>query len=575
MKKNMLLLLSIIAVTAFLRLFLINIIPSSVNHDQLHYLLSAKAFYATGKDFSQTVTPLDIALFHYPSNETPQAELPYFLQMITVGPLRFSQTTNAIPNALLSIGIVFLLYLISKKLFDKKTALLIALVAAINPWLVFIGRTSYDMVPFLFFFLCGFYILLIAQKWKILLSFPFFVLAFYSYIGTKIILLPLMFLTSWYCYYYIHKKKFLKYYAGLLTLGTVLIVFFFLQVHSGAQASRLSEIALPNHPAIADQVNNARKLTIHNPLTPLFDNKYTFFVKNVVSLFLDVFSPSYLFMHGDYFFSLFDHGLFYVIDALFLLIGAVALFSKRKPLFFLFAGFMLLATVPQIIHDPTAKGGNFTPHIMLLFPVFIMLIGVGIYTFLNYFFKSKRYFMLAAGAVGVVYLLLLGNFLHLYFFQFPYHRGIFDFPSRQLSQYISLSHMPVAVYTPSPDEGFKQYLFYSNTYNKQTIPVVAKNIQHNNLSLGKVTFLGCNKVPATATRNKVTIIHRDCAKHPASYHLTIADIADSGSVYSIYNDSLCRGVPLGNYVKNISLKELDVEKLSPQAFCSTYITNNQ
>ena len=229
MNKIYLALLLILFLASLLRLVFLNNVPTAISYDQLYYILNAKSFLFTGTDLTGSINPFHFLIFQYPPDGLTQAELPFFLQFPLLSFFPFSLFNVVLPNALLSILTVLILFLIGAKLFDKKTGLYISLVAAINPWFIFIGRTFYEVVPAIFFYLCGFYILLIARKWKILFAFPLFLLAFYSYIGTKLIFFPFILLVVLYCYFVVHKRHYTKQYIILLILSLFTILFFVFQ----------------------------------------------------------------------------------------------------------------------------------------------------------------------------------------------------------------------------------------------------------------------------------------------------------------------------------------------------------
>ena len=568
--KNHLLLLLIIFIAAILRLIWLDRVPNSVNFDEIYYLLNSKAFFLTGKDFSQTIPVTDILLFRSPPNELPQSELPFFLQMTTSGWRSFSLVENALPNAFLSLLTVIILYLIAKKLFDEQIALITGFVAAINPWSIFIGRTSYEVVPAVFFFLLGFYLLLILKGWKILFSFPVFVLAFYSYIGTKLIFAPLVLVFTAFCYF--QNRKYLKQYIAVLVLSVILVLFYFFQISNAPQGVRLKDIVTPNNSAIVDQVNYIRKTSIHNFFSFLLENKFTVFGKVVVTNFLHVFSFDYLFLQGDYFFSLGRHGLFYLIDILFLTVGVVWLFLAKRKIFLLFSILVLISTVPQILHDPKGEG-NFTPHIAFIFPFFIMLIAVGIYQTLKAVGPKSYYLVLTV--ILFLYVLSVGNFLNIYFYQFPLQNGIFDFPNRVLSRYLSLSESDqrIFVYSKNPKDSFEKYIFYTNGYSKQNAVKIAENLRIGKFSNKNVDFLPCSNDKDLKIKSGVVIIDVLCGNTFSAKHISIPQLTDSGAVYSIFNDRTCSGVLHNRYISNLSVSDFAVEKLSKESFCKTFITS--
>jgi len=225
-----------------------------------------------------------------------------------------------------------------------------------------------------------------------------------------------------------------------------------------SSGSRLSEIFMPNSPVLAGQVDSIRKVMMQSPLANLFENKFTEYVRILLAKTFNTISFSYLFLTGDSFFSLFRHGLFYVLDSVFLLFGLAAAYKRRAKLFFLLIGLCLIALLPHILHG--ASLDNFTPHIMLLFPFAIILIAVGIDEVLG-LFKNKWTFYGISVLIGLLYLLLVLNFMNIYFFQFPL-QGNFDFPVRLLSKYVALSSQdkqPVLIYSTSAHDIFKNIFF--------------------------------------------------------------------------------------------------------------------
>ena len=155
LRKNIFFLLLILIAILPRFIFLSNV-PNAINQDELHYALDAKSFFLTGKDVLGQTSLVDVLLFNSPKSEPLQAELQYFFEIPVLGLMGFSMTNLVLPNVLLGILTVVLIYLITLKLFDKNTALLAGLIAAINPWLIFLSRTTYEAGPATLFFLCVF-----------------------------------------------------------------------------------------------------------------------------------------------------------------------------------------------------------------------------------------------------------------------------------------------------------------------------------------------------------------------------------------------------------------------------------
>jgi hypothetical protein len=52
----------------------------------------------------------------------------------------------------------------------------------------------------------------------------------------------------------------------------------------------------------------------------------------------------------------------------------------------------------------------------------------------------------------------------------------------------------------------------------------------------------------------------------------ISRLSDAGTMYAIYNDTVCSSYGLHRYPSNIKLNDFNVEKLTDKKFCETFIT---
>jgi len=260
-----------------------------------------------------------------------------------------------------------------------------------------------------------------------------------------------------------------------------------------------------------------------------------------------------------------------MVDLVFLIIGSFWLFARKNKLFLFFLFSILLATVPQIVHDPQA-GGNFTPHIALLFPFFIMLIGVGLARVTEIPGKMLRIGSLIL--VGLLYIFSVGNFLNVYFYQFPLQTGVFDFSSRVLSRYLALAqnqNQHITVYSVSSEIVFKKYLFYTNSYTNSSAKTINQSLQKNNLTYQNVHVMGCPTLDHPITTEGIVIVDALCGVLPDGDFTKIGQLNDSGVTYHIYNDTVCGNYILGPYIAWLKLQDLAVEKLDQKSFCETFI----
>ena len=561
----------VILLAISLRFIWLDKIPNAIGGDEVVYILNSKALFLTGSDIFGMWSPLQGLLFQYPQGET-QAELPYILNSLAMGLLPSNLFAAHLTNAISGVFLVFFIFLVVRELLGSKAAVFAALVASINPWFVYIGRTAYEGIPAMLFYFISFYILLKAKGWKILWAFPFLTLAFYSYIATKLILLPFVFAIIIYCYLYVNKKKYLKQYLVLFVLCISLVTFFVISLKLNPQTARLNELLTPNNPEIANEVNAIRKESIQNPLTNLFVNKYSVFANIVAIKTLKTFSFDFLFVNGDEFFSIWRHGLFYYIDSLFLILGLLFMFVRKRKVLGLLSALILIGAIPQVLH--TAKIDNFSIHATMAFAPLTLLIGFGIWETINYF-KNKNYKFILTTVILIIYTLSAVNFLNIYFFWHPL-RGYFDFPIRVVSSYAirASDSQKITIYSSSSFDLFKKYLFYSNKYDKTSSNIVKNNLKAEKYLLGNVAFKGCSLPIDLSNKDNLLIIDAKCGNQFKDLpHLSVSSLKDGGETFRIYNDKICKGVALGRYISNFKIENFNIEALSTRDFCPNFISS--
>jgi hypothetical protein len=347
-------------------------------------------------------------------------------------------------------------------------------------------------------------------------------------------------------------------------LTSVLIVaVLFFQLKSNPSNSRLNEIFLPTNQIIAEQVNSLRKQSIDSPVLPLI-NKLTVYKDILLVNTFTTLSPLYLFMTGDYFFSQQRHGLFYAVDALFLLLGIIGLFRKNRRVLGLITSFIIIGLIPQILHGGK-EFGNFTPHIILVITNFIFIVGYGI-VFAVREMKPKYRIFISVG-IGVLYLFSTINFLSVYFTEAPKQAGVFNFPERVAARYIKDSSKitDVTVVTSDPAVSYRNYIFYSQSYTKDNALEINHDLIHKDrYLLPHIRFVDCHgSIPDPTS----TIIHEGKCYLLESGKTIIPDLSGLTDAYIIYNDKLCKNTTLLMY-QRLNVSDLNVEDLSKPNFCS-------
>lgn len=563
----------LIILSLFLRTVFLDRIPTGITEDELDYVLNAKAIAVTGTDISQTWSPFSLST---PPYEVPKAEIPYLLiaPYFMVSP-SLSLLNARIPYALLSVFFVVIMYLLGRKIINKDAGFIIGLVTAVNPWSIYFGRTAYDTPLAVYFYFTAFYVLLIAKKYRILLAFPFFALAFFSYIGTKVLYIPFAATTIFYSWW-INKKKYLKQYIILSILCLIPLIYFLLSIKGYSVGLRTGELISLNSSSIVNTVNIERKATIQHPFSNLFVNKLTVLGRNVIDNYLEVFSTNYLFLYGDnsVFMSLWSHGIFYYIDVFFLIFGAYYIFKTNRKLLYCLIAILLIGPLPSILSAGTK---SYSIRASISFSILIIFIGCGIWAVLTYK-KTKLYRYIAFFVIGGAYAFMVLNFINLYLFRHPiYNSEAFGLSQRLIARYVKLAQEKNqnVLYLDFADNPyfFKQYIFFSNGYSKKTASSIARVVKGHIYPYENLTIGTC---PNEISDNMI-IIAKPENKCPAllkiKNYLSIPLLYDGGEIYRIYNDKICSQYSLSRYPYNFSIDDFVIEKLSTKRFCEKFITN--
>lgn len=574
--KSFLVVFLIFIIGLFLRTLQLDKVPIGIVSDNVNFVLNGKSIFYTFHDISGLWNPLKFSPIPL---EFPQAELPYLLFAPFVGPFPLSLFYAHIFPAVLNALFILLLYFICKKIIGIHEARIIACVAAINPWFILFGRSAYESPIALFFLFLFIAMLLSEYSWMKILSFVSLFFAFYTYSGYKIIILPFSFIAIFYSWYVNDKRKHTLQYLIIFLCVVFLHITFFIHLNNNLSSNRLSEISLYNNSQVIAQVNHERKLAIKTPYTNLFVNKATVIAKNTLSRYLGAFSFQYLFLTNEFSqrFTFWNHGYFYYIDCIFLIFGMCYIFWKKRSIFYFLFSLLLLAPLPSVFHFNDL---SYSQRSSLLIPIVIVFIGSGIWYFIQIFRNKKiRYFFMCL--IGIIYLLLVANFLNTYFFIYPItsSEGM-NFSSRLAVSYIYRSKnisSHVFAIMKNPKNLYKDYLFYTNSYTRNNVLKVRNDVLQKSFNFENISFIPCEKVRAFEKDSTYIFdpgYHCKNIQVPSNL-LSITQLADAGTIYNIVNDKICLHANLKRYPFNIKLKDFSVESLPTKNFCETYIINFQ
>ncbi|MBU3935554.1 hypothetical protein KJ909_02675 [Patescibacteria group bacterium] len=562
MKPKILTLGIIILFSLTIRLIFLNIIPVGINNDELHFVLNAKSIFYGFTNIEAKINPFKLA------------EISSLIFAPILGPLPNNLFTARLPYALIGSLSVVLVYLITLRLSKNSTlALISALVISLNPWSIYVSRTSFDPPIAVFFFLLTIYLLSLSKPKYLLLSIAPGLLAFHSYIATKVIFFPIIAISSFFLWQFNHQKNKLIY---LIVVVSALLVTlnFILGLSNQPVGHRINEIQTPNSLEIRDQVNLERRQSLQVPIImEMFTNKYTVYLKNFTQKYLYNFSTDILFLHGDPAFtgSLWQHGYFYYLDALLILFGLLYLYKTYPKILSLLSCLILLSPIPEAIRSDTIPSYVF--HSSFQFPLLCIIIAAGIL-----FLWQKFPYKLIQFSFLLLYLLSFINFVDIYFFKAPiYQPESFVFSHHLLAKYLQLEtdkNKEIYVLSQEPELLFRSYLFYTNYYQKDKFESI-KNIYAkatDNITFNHIHFINHHQYLPSGDNFTLIYnsIHFDFQKDNPTFY--ISNPADAGNIYTINRGSTCQNSILSTYPNNIRLKDLNLDKINENDFCQKYIT---
>lgn len=299
MKKHYLI-IAILVLASILRLVLLDKFPSGFNADEAALGYNAYSLIETGKDEHGESWPLVFRSF-----DDYKPPLYVYLTIPFVKIFGLNVYSVRLPSAIAGILSVWLIYLVSIKLFKDKKYLpeISAFILATSPWHLHFSRGAWEVNISTFLILLGFYFYL-KSKENINYLYLFvltFVLSLYTYhsarviapiLGLSLVLIDLK--------YFLDKKN-LKTALLALAVGIILALPVATQLLSKEGQSRFSGVSIFADSGPLSWVHEMRR-TDPNPdstFTKIKYNRYFAYAGKFVQNYFSHFSPNFLFVAGD------------------------------------------------------------------------------------------------------------------------------------------------------------------------------------------------------------------------------------------------------------------------------------
>lgn len=470
MKLYKYLIISILVLAAFLRLFQLKTYPVSLFSDEVDAGYQAQVYNKCFTDYFGNKFP-----FHFHS--FADYRTPFYIFSIALVQ-RFTsdfELSVRLPAAIFGLLTCFALYLLVLEITkSKKTALIALLVSSISPWLIHYSRAGFEVTGMLFCLILGIYFFL-KDKWFRSILFLAFSAYFYSTAKLFIILLAL-------ATFFLFPKKFKSLNLKkilLLLVFTLIIGFPYIKdTLSGKAGFRFSYINIFTDSSLPKNVDyqryedslssNPNQVGVKTSLnSKIIHNKITQISSKFINNYISSFNTNFLFLEGD---TNLRHGprgigLLFPFE-LFLIISGIIVLSKNKYFPFLITYLLLSPISFALTNDST---GPHATRLILMLPVLIIFISASI----DYLSSKSKIYSLA---IIALYIWFFINALHYYLFHYPqisarsWHYGIKQ--ALEISQPLE-SQYPKMFFSNKYELSLPFFLFY-----RQYLPLDCNPASH-------------------------------------------------------------------------------------------------
>lgn len=402
-------LIGILCIAAFLRLWHIESVPPSISWDEAAFGYNAWSVLKTGKDEYGKTYPLLFESFG-------EYKLPGMVYTVALSEALFGLNEFGIrfPSALFGTLTVLVLYLLTKEYIKKQSAapLLVAGIAAINPWMISFSRQVFESNASMFFVVTGIYFLFRYTRVKssIIFAAICFAISIYFYLAARVIS-PILILTC----VIVYRKELITHWKetiAAIVVGVCVIAPLIPVMLSHEGFSRFNQVALTSDPRYYERVERYvsyhRDFPVPQLARVLFSPKKALVDEFLVNYLRNI-SPVFLFYNGAGL-----HGLLYYWEIIPIIAGIFYTVRSKSSHKWL----ILMWLIAYPIASSMTKDQPNALRSLVGAPVFSILSGTGLYYLFNQVSK-KSYSNLFRWAVSGITVVSLWYFFYIYFYRQP------------------------------------------------------------------------------------------------------------------------------------------------------------
>lgn len=420
------LLIAVILLASFLRLYKLSVNPPSLFGDELDLGYQAYSILKTGKDYQGNFMPI-----HFHSLAEWRTPLYLYSAVPTVAVFGITPLGVRLPAAIFGVLSVFAMYLFVKELLSfgqisvnkHPRALLAAALMAISPWSLQYSRAGFEVTMMLFFLLFGLYLFIksLSNSKYLWISVLCLISTPWIYSTAKLftpLLIVFLFLVWRREIISMKKRDIVKSVIVGLIVGLPILV----STVFGGGTQRIGDISILNDPIMEQEVGFARNIDKNvgttSIISKLINNKFTYFGGGIINNYLQAYSTDFLFIKGDINFrQSVGIGELYKIEIVPLMLGLAFFFLEKgrdKKIKLIMAFWLLVGVIPSAL---TIGGGNHATRLILILPPLIFFVSFGLVSVYRQLIGSwKKIFILL---IGGLYLVSLIFYLHKYYSIYP------------------------------------------------------------------------------------------------------------------------------------------------------------
>lgn len=448
------LLLVIVILAGFLRLWQLGVVPISPDWDEAALGYNAYSILHTGRDEYGIFLPRALRSF-----DDYKPPLYTYLTIPSIALFGLDVWQVRLPSAIMGTLAVLGVYFLCLEIFEKDKrartyATLVAILLAISPWHLQFSRIAFEANSGLTLNIWGLYAFLRGRRSTIWMSISAFIfgLALYAYHSERVFV-PLLVIAATVCW---RKELFRNWKALILP---IIIGFITILPLLPVVLDKTSMTRLKGTSSLADQtgllMRSVTKLTddaaLGNKIGSLFDNRRIVYAQKIIEGYISHFSIRWLFILGDNDrHHAPDNGLLYLWELPFILLGMFVLYKRRDAIsVFLFTWFL----VAPIAASPTSE----TPHAirtLVFLPTFQIFTAFGLLAAVDWIKNlHKKLHGLTRFVIAIICcLVVVGIFVNIFYYFHMYYAHM----NREYSRFWQYGYSQAVTYTQANKGKYKK-----------------------------------------------------------------------------------------------------------------------